>query len=113
MVANLFNEQIQIADTFSEDERLVTICDDALECAKALPTNFFSLIVTSPPYNLGKEYEQRSSLHSYLAQQKPLIHELKRVLKHNGSLCWQVSKYFVDGGTLFFVFFFLFVFSSL
>jgi len=48
MVANLFNETISIADAFSEDERLVTVCDDALECAKSLPTNFFSLIVASP-----------------------------------------------------------------
>ena len=62
MLASRFNERFQIADTFSENERLVAICDDALECAKSLPTNFFSLIITSPPYNLGKEYEQRTSL---------------------------------------------------
>jgi hypothetical protein len=65
MVATLFNERIHVAETFSEDERLVAICGDALECAKSLPTNFFSLIITSPPYNLGKEYEQRSSLQNY------------------------------------------------
>ena len=97
MVNNLFNEQIHIAETFSDDERLVLICDDALECAKSLPTNFFSLIITSPPYNLGKEYEQRALLRNYLAQQKPLIHELKRALKYNGSLCWQVGNYVEDG----------------
>ncbi|HTV62425.1 MAG TPA: site-specific DNA-methyltransferase, partial [Verrucomicrobiae bacterium] len=62
-----------------------------------LPTNFFSLIITSPPYNLGKEYEQRSSLRNYLALQKPLIHELKRALKHNGSICWQVGNFVEDG----------------
>ncbi|MBI3850599.1 MAG: site-specific DNA-methyltransferase [Verrucomicrobia bacterium] len=97
MVSNLFNERIQIADTFSENERLVTICDDALVCAKSLPTNFFSLIITSPPYNLGKEYEQRASLRDYLAQQKPLIKELIRSLKRSGSLCWQVGNYVEDG----------------
>jgi len=97
MVTNLFNERIHVAETFSDDERLVLICDDALECAKSLPTNFFSLIITSPPYNLGKEYEQRALLRNYLAQQKPLIHELKRALKYNGSLCWQVGNYVEDG----------------
>jgi adenine-specific DNA-methyltransferase len=97
MVANLFNERIQIADKFSEEERLVTVCDDALECAKSLPTNCFSLIVTSPPYNLGKEYEQRSLLREYLALQKPLIKELVRTLKRNGSLCWQVGNFVEDG----------------
>ncbi len=97
MVANLFNERIQIGDTFSENERLVTVCDDALECAKSLPTNFFSLIITSPPYNLGKEYERRLSLRNYLAQQKPLVKELIRTLKRNGSLCWQVGNYVEEG----------------
>ncbi|MBU6410971.1 MAG: site-specific DNA-methyltransferase [Verrucomicrobia bacterium] len=97
MVGNLFNERIHVAETFSDDERLVLILDDALECAKKLPANFFSLIITSPPYNLGKEYERRSSLRNYLALQKPLIHELKRALKHNGSICWQVGNYVEDG----------------
>lgn len=97
MVSTLFNERIRVAEMFSDDERLVLVCNDALECAKNLPANFFSLIITSPPYNLGKEYEQRSSLRNYLAQQKPLIHELKRALKHDGSLCWQVGNYVEDG----------------
>ena len=97
MVASLFNERIRIADAFSEDERLVTIRDDALECAESLPTNFVSLIITSPPYNLGKEYEQRASLRDYLSLQKPLIKELIRSLKRSGSLCWQVGNYVEDG----------------
>jgi DNA modification methylase len=97
MVADLFNEKISIADAFSKDERLVTVCDDALECAKALPTNFFSLIITSPPYNIGKEYEEKLSLKEYLAKQKPLIKELVRSLKHDGSLCWQVGNYIEEG----------------
>ena len=97
MVKNLFNERFHVAETFSESERLVAMCDDALACAKSLPANFFSLIITSPPYNLGKEYEQRSSLRDYLALQKPLIAELKRALKPNGSLCWQVGNYVEDG----------------
>jgi len=97
MVSSLFNERIHVAEMFSENERLVAICDDALECAKSLPTNFFSLIITSPPYNLGKEYEQRASLRDYLAQQKPLIKELIRSLKRSGSLCWQAGNFVEDG----------------
>ena len=38
MVANLFNEKIQIAEAFSEDERLVTVCDDALEFPATIKT---------------------------------------------------------------------------
>ncbi|MBI3882365.1 MAG: site-specific DNA-methyltransferase, partial [Verrucomicrobia bacterium] len=97
MVKHLFNQDVRVAESFSEDERLVTVCDDALACASELPTNFFSLVVTSPPYNLGKEYERRSSLRDYLAEQKPLLAELVRTLKHNGSLCWQVGNFVEDG----------------
>jgi DNA modification methylase len=97
MVGHLFNNRFKVADKFSESEHLVTVCEDALECAKSLPTDFCSLIITSPPYNLGKEYERRASLRDYLAQQKPLISELKRVLSADGSLCWQVGNYVEDG----------------
>lgn len=97
MVKNLFAEKLEIADAFSESERVVTVCADALECAASLPSGFASLVITSPPYNIGKEYECRSSLRDYLAQQKPLIAELVRVLKPTGSLCWEVGNYVEDG----------------
>jgi len=62
MLSPLFQKQFHVAKMFSENERLVTVCNDALECARSLPSDFFSLIITSPPYNLGKEYERRTSL---------------------------------------------------
>ena len=64
------------------------------------PQNFFQLIITSPPYNLGKQYEQKQSLNGYLEQQKTVIRQLVRCLKPSGSLCWQVGN-FVDRGEVF------------
>ncbi|MGD0258536.1 MAG: site-specific DNA-methyltransferase [Verrucomicrobiota bacterium] len=93
MVRTLFNEEFHVADKFSADERLVLACGDSSALAKELPAGFFSLIVTSPPYNIGKEYENRLSLKQYLAQQKPLLAELVRVLRTDGSICWQVGNY--------------------
>jgi DNA modification methylase len=100
MVDTLFNGAPRVAESFSEDERFVAVCDDALSFARKLPGDFFALIITSPPYNIGKEYEKRSSLRDYLGQQKPLIAELVRTLKPTGSLCWQVGN-FVDDGEVF------------
>ena len=57
------------------------------------------LIVTSPPYNLGKEYERRSSKSEYLAQQKAVIKESVRLLHAEGSICWQVGN-FVENGEI-------------
>ena len=93
----LFSEELEIAEVFSTEERVVLTCDDSLNAAKQLPTSSFSLIISSPPYNIGKEYEERLSLTEYLALQKPLLKELARILKDDGSICWQVGNFVEDG----------------
>jgi DNA modification methylase len=55
------------------------------------------LVVTSPPYNMGKSYEKTISLQGYLREQEPVIAELDRVLAPTGSLCWQVGNYVQKG----------------
>jgi len=61
---------------------------------------FFDLIVSSPPYNIGKEYETRIGLNKYLEWQERIIDELVPRLKKGGSLCWQVGNY-VDDNQIF------------
>jgi len=51
------------------------------------------LVVTSPPHDLGKEYERRGSLPQYLADQERTITNSVRVLSERGSICWQVGNY--------------------
>jgi adenine-specific DNA-methyltransferase len=58
------------------------------------------LIVTSPPYNIGKTYERKSKIEDYLEQQAKVIRECVRLLHPNGSLCWQVGNH-VDRGEIF------------
>ena len=72
-------------------------CEDNLAFMGRYPDNAFQLIVTSPPYNLGKAYESRRALDDYLAQQEAVIAECVRLLADSGSLCWQVGNY-VDKG---------------
>ena len=62
--------------------------------------NSVKLIITSPPYNLDKEYEEKSTLDNYLENMKPIIKEFNRVLKDDGSICWQVGNY-VDKSEIF------------
>ncbi len=57
----------------------------------------FKLIVTSPPYNIGKEYESRQSLTEHLSRQELVIAECVRLLDVNGSICWQVGNH-IDAG---------------
>ena len=56
----------------------------------------FNLIITSPPYNLGKEYEERKELKEYLQEQEKVIKNLKKILTTDGSICWQIGSYIQD-----------------
>ena len=71
--------------------------EDNLTFMAKLPTASIKLIVTSPPYNVGKVYERRASLDHYLQLQREVIAECVRLLHPSGSLCWQVGNY-VDRG---------------
>jgi len=74
-------------------------CRDNLEFLGDLADGSIKLIVTSPPYNLGKEYETRAPVESYLEAQREVIAECVRVLHPQGSICWQVGNY-VSCGTI-------------
>ncbi len=74
------------------------MCQDNLEFMSGIKDATFKLIVTSPPYNLGKSYEgSRQPLEEYINDQKRVISECVRLLQDNGSLCWQVGNYVKDG----------------
>lgn len=77
--------------------RAVLACQDNMAFMRSLADETFKLIVTSPPYNLGKPYEGRSSLDVYLATQERVIGECVRLLDDRGSICWQVGNYVEDG----------------
>ena len=79
------------------DHGAVMACQDNLDFMRGLPDGSMKLIVTSPPYNIGKQYEKRSSLDTYLSDQEHVIAECVRLLHPNGSLCWQVGNYVEDG----------------
>lgn len=65
---------------------------DCLDFLKELPDNSIKLIVTSPPYNVGKAYENVTPLEDYLKNMEPIVKELARVLREDGSICWEVGN---------------------
>lgn len=66
---------------------------DCMDLFQELEDQSIQLIVSSPPYNLGKSYEQFQSLESYVEFQKKVLTECVRVLSPTGSLCWEVGNY--------------------
>jgi adenine-specific DNA-methyltransferase len=89
----------KIVQKFSPSEHIVVYPGDCIELLKTIPDESLNLIVTSPPYNIGKEYERRLKLGSYLDQQASVIRQCVRCLSSHGSICWQVGNY-VDNGTI-------------
>ena len=89
----------KIAAAFNPSAHIVVFPGDCLRLLKSIPDGSWQLVVTSPPYNLGKEYEKRLKLELYLAQQAEVIKECIRCLSPAGSICWQVGNY-VDQGAI-------------
>ncbi len=71
---------------------------DVLELLAALPEQpLFDLVITSPPYNLGKAYEKKQALTAYIDWQAQIIDQIVPRVRPTGSICWQVGN-FVDNG---------------
>lgn len=96
---NNFPKRLEISDHFDLAEHIVVYSGNCMELLKQIPDESMQLIVTSPPYNLGKEYEEKLELKTYLEQQKAVIQECYRTLSPKGSICWQVGNY-VDNASI-------------
>ena len=90
----------EIESGFNPNANIVLYEGDVNDLLTTIPDKSIKLIVTSPPYNLGKEYETRTEVEKYLDWQATIIQQLYRVLRDDGSICWQVGN-FVDDGEVF------------
>ena len=70
---------------------------NCLKLLSQIPDKFVKLVITSPPYNLGKQYENKLTTEEYLKQQTKVIKECVRILDDKGSICWQVGNYVNNG----------------
>ena len=94
-------KKIKIAYKPTKDADAVLFHGDRLDLMRQLPDKSVKLVVTSPPYNIGKEYEKRKDLDSYLADQEKTIKEAIRILSNDGSICWQVGNHIAKDGEVF------------
>jgi DNA modification methylase len=92
--------QCDVASSFDPMAEAVIAPGDCLDSMRRLPDAFAKLVITSPPYNIGKAYEKSTKLSQYLDSLDPIIEQIIRVLSDEGSLCWQVGNY-VESGEVF------------
>lgn len=79
------------------DSDAVMAAQDNLKFMRPLKSGSMNLIVTSPPYNIGKSYEKRTPLEKYVQDQAQVIAECVRLLDDTGSICWQVGNHVQNG----------------
>jgi len=67
------------------------LCQDSRRMDN-IPDSCVHLMVTSPPYNVGKEYDEDLSLNEYLEMLRDVFAETYRVLVNGGRACINIAN---------------------
>lgn len=97
-MSNVFKKiksKIKIKPYF-EDENFLLYNSDAIEGLKQIKESIFDLTVTSPPYNIGKEYEKILSLESYINWSENWINKVYSVTKKDGAFWLNLGYLSID-----------------
>lgn len=89
--------ETKIYKRFKTSNRITLFNGDCLKLLKKVPTDSVDLIITSPPYCIGKAYEDpHDDIETFKKQHEGIFDDLYRVLKPGGSICWQVGYHVSD-----------------
>ena len=75
----------QIGIPYYENNEVLLYHCDCLEYLPKIPKNCIDLVVTSPPYNIGKEYEKVLSIEEYIAWSSKWLSSIPSIIKENGA----------------------------
>ena len=70
---------------------------DCMQIMKRLPNELFALTVTSPPYNIGKDYESVKPIDEYLNWCGAWIHEIHRLTIQSGAFWLNLGYLTIPG----------------
>lgn len=86
---------MNIRNTYHGRAKATLYTGDCMEMLGQMPPECAQLVVTSPPYNIGKSYEKKLVLDEYLKSQAEVISACVKILKPGGSICWEVGNHIV------------------
>ena len=84
---------MEITSRYSPEADVSFYRGDCRRLLKQIPPESARLLVTSPPYNLGKPYERPKKIKAYLRQQAAIIRLCVDRIMQGGSICWQAGNY--------------------
>lgn len=80
-----------------EREGVAIYQKDCLQAMKEIPDELIDLTITSPPYNIGKEYEELAELDDYLGWCKDWIEQVHRITVDDGTFWLNIGYLEVKG----------------
>jgi adenine-specific DNA-methyltransferase len=81
----------------NDGDAFVLFQGDCRKLLADLPGESVSLIVSSPPYFMGKEYDLSKRHEDFEKEHQELVPLLSRILRPGGSLCWQIGIHATNG----------------
>ena len=99
-ISPLFSPELRVGRHWHAENHVTVFNGDCRDLLMEIPAQSAQLIITSPPYNIGKVYERRVSLQLYLEREREVIDLCVSRLRPGGSICWQVGNH-IDGGEVF------------
>lgn len=86
----------RIYKRYHDHSRFTLYNGDYARLLETIPDNSVDLIVTSPPYCIGKPYDETCDVNDFKKQQADVLDAVYRKLSDSGSLCWQVGYHVMD-----------------
>ena len=88
---------MRIYKNYKESNQITLHNGDCIDLLRRLPDESVDLVITSPPYCIGKAYEDpHNDIKTFRTQHTNIFDELYRVVKPGGSVCWQVGYHISD-----------------
>lgn len=87
-----FKEQKDIEEVTLPEKLVNSVIQADSRELDQIPDNSIHLVITSPPYNVSKNYDQDLSLREYLNMIKEVMMEMDRVLIRGGRVCINVAN---------------------
>ncbi len=88
---------MRIFKKFKTGNQVTFVNNDCKKLLQSIPNETIDLIITSPPYCIGKAYEDpHNDIQVFRTQHEEIFKDLYRILKTGGSVCWQVGYHVSD-----------------
>lgn len=89
--------KVSIFKDFDVTNAVTLFYGDCINLLGQIPSESVDLVVTSPPYCMGKAYENpHDDIETFREQHARIFDDIYRIVKPGGSICWQVGYHVSD-----------------